>query len=168
MDLLVVRHAVAEDRAVFAETGEDDSRRPLTPAGRRKFKRGARGLLRVAPSVDLLATSAFARALETAEILQKVYGIASAVRLKELEPESNPSALVRWLRGQRRHRVVAVVGHEPHLSRLIEHLLADGSHEFIDLKKGGGCLLALGDVPAAGHGVLRWLLTASQLRDLGA
>ncbi len=168
MDLLVVRHAIAEERDVFAETGQDDSRRPLTAAGRRKFERGARGLRSVAPSVDLLATSALVRALETAEIVQKVYRIDSAVRLKELEPEADPSALVRWLRGQRRRRVVAVVGHEPHLSRLVEYLLTGGSHPFLDLKKGGACLLALGDAPAAGQGELRWLLTASQLRDLGA
>ncbi len=168
MDLLVVRHAVAEEREVFAETGEDDSGRPLTPAGRRKFKRGARGLQRVAPSVDLLATSALVRAVETAKILQKVYGIDSAMRLKELEPESTPAPLVRWLRAQRRAGVVAVVGHEPHLSRLIEYLLTGETHGFIDLKKGGACLLGLGDVPSAGHAGLRWLLTASQLRDLGS
>jgi phosphohistidine phosphatase len=168
MDLLVVRHAVAEERDVFAETGEDDSRRPLTPAGRRKFKRGARGLRRLVPSVDLLATSALTRALETADILQKVYGIDSAVRLKELEPDSSPSALVRWLRRQRRRRLVGVVGHEPHLSRLVEYLLTGETHGFVDLKKGGACLLALGDVPSAGHAELRWLLSASQLRKFGA
>ncbi len=168
MDLLVVRHAVAEEREVFAETGEDDSRRPLTPAGRRKFKRGARGLQRVAPSVDLLATSALVRAAETAEILQKVYRVDSAVRLKELEPESKPAALVRWLRRQRHLGAVAVVGHEPHLSRFIEYLLTGEIRGFVDLKKGGAGLLGLGDVPSAGHAELRWLLTASQLRDLGA
>jgi len=65
MDLLIVRHAIAEERDAFSETGKDDAERPLTPGGRRKFKRGARGLRRIAPSIDVLATSALVRAVET-------------------------------------------------------------------------------------------------------
>jgi phosphohistidine phosphatase len=168
MDLLIVRHAVAEERETFSRTGKDDAERPLTPAGRRKFKRGARGLQAIVPSIDVLATSALARAIETAEVLQKVYGIDETVRLRELAPEARPGALVGWLRKQRRRPVVAVVGHEPHLSRLIEHLLTGAQHGFVDLKKGGACLLALGDDPRPGHAELRWLVTASQLRSLGA
>jgi phosphohistidine phosphatase SixA len=34
VDLLVIRHAIAEDREVFAGTGKDDSLRPLTDRGR--------------------------------------------------------------------------------------------------------------------------------------
>lgn len=167
MDLLVVRHAIAEDRAAFSETGKDDAERPLTAAGRRKFKRGARGLRRIAPDLDLLATSALTRAVETAAILQKAYGIDRAVRLPELEPEAKPAGLVRWLRRQRRRQVVAVVGHEPHLSALVEHLLIAGRRGFVDLEKGGACLLTFGGEPRAGRAELRWLLTAAQLRRLG-
>jgi phosphohistidine phosphatase len=166
MELVIVRHAIAQERDAFAETGKDDTERPLTPAGRRRFERGARGLREVVPSIDHLATSALVRAVETAQILQEAYGIDGAVRLRELEPNANPAALVRWLRGQRRHRVVAVVGHEPHLSNLVEYLLTGGRSGFIDLKKGGACLLDLRDDPKPGRGELRWLLTASQLRRL--
>ncbi len=167
MELLVVRHAIAEEREVFAETGRDDSERPLTPVGRRKFERSARGLRRVVPSIDLLATSALARALETAEVLRRAYGLEEVARLKELEPDANPAALVRWLREQGGNPVVAVVGHEPHLSALVEYLLTAGRRGFVDIKKGGACRLVLGDVPTAGRAELRWLLTAAQLRALG-
>jgi phosphohistidine phosphatase len=166
MNLLVIRHAIAEEREAFAETGKDDGQRPLTSAGRRKFERGARGLLRIAPSLDLLATSPLVRAVETGEILQRAYAIDRPARLRELEPAAEPAALVRWLTRQRRVGVVAVVGHEPHLSRLIEHLLAGGDRGFLQLKKGGACLLDLGDRPARGHAALLWLLTAAQLRRL--
>jgi phosphohistidine phosphatase len=168
MDLLIVRHAIAEKRDVFSETGRDDAERPLTPAGRRKFKRAARGLRQIVPAIDVLATSALVRAVETAEILQRVYRIDKAARLRELEPDASPAALMGWLRRQRRRPVVAVVGHEPHLSMLIEYLLTDGHHGFIDLEKGGACLLALGDGSKPDHPELRWLLTAAQLRRLGA
>ncbi len=166
MELLIVRHAIAQERATFAETGKDDAERPLTPEGRRKFRRGARGLRRLVPSVDVLATSGLARAVQTAVILEKTYQTSGAVRLEELEPDADPAALVPWRRRERRRRVVAVVGHEPHLSKLVEYLLAAREGGFIDLKKGGACLLALGANPQPGRTQLRWLLTASQLRRL--
>jgi phosphohistidine phosphatase len=119
MDLLVVRHAVAEDRAAFARSGRDDAVRPTTLEGRKKFKRGAAGLQRLVGSVDLLATSSLVRAVETGEILQKLYGIRRATRLAELAPDADPAAMLPWLRRQKRRRVVAVVGHEPHLSGLV-------------------------------------------------
>jgi len=166
MDLLVVRHAIAEDRDVFAQTGKDDAERPLTAAGRRKFERGARGLRRLVDGIDLLATSSLARAVETGEILETAFGMKRAARLRELAPDADPASLVRWLRRQRARRVVAIVGHEPHLSRLVEYLLTSRRAGFVDLKKGGACLLALGDVPGPGRAELHWLLTPAQLRGL--
>lgn len=38
MQLLVIRHGIAEEADAFAATGKDDSRRPLTKAGKRKMK----------------------------------------------------------------------------------------------------------------------------------
>jgi len=166
MELLIVRHAIAEERDAFATTGRDDAERPLTSVGRRRFERGARGLRRIAPRIELLATSTLARAVETGGILQEACEIGRVVRLRELAPTAAPEALVRWLRTQRRRRVVAVVGHEPHLSRVIEHLLAGSRRGFVDLKKGGACLLDLGDDPKAATATLRWLVTAAPLRKL--
>ena len=37
----------------------------------------------------------------------------------------------------------------------------------VELKKGGVCLLHFDDQPKKGTAVLRWLLTPSQLRELG-
>ena len=167
MDLLVVRHAIAEDRAAFARTGQDDAKRPTTPAGRRKFKRGARGLREIVKSIDVLATSALARAVETARILQKVYDLDEVTRLDALEPQADTAALVPWLRQHRGRRTVAVVGHEPHLSTLIGYLLTGDRAGLVDLKKGGACLIGFGRDVGAGRAELRWLLTASQLRRLG-
>ncbi len=166
MDLLVVRHAVAEDRASFARTGKDDAERPLTKAGRRKFERCARGLLRLVPSIDLLTTSALVRAVETAQLIQDVYRIEGAARLDELDPEAEPAALLRWLRRHRRQGTIASVGHEPHLSGFVEYAITGARAGFLDLRKGGACLLDLGDDPQPGRGRLRWLLTPRQLRRL--
>ena len=167
MDLLVVRHAIAEEREVFARSGKPDEERPLTAEGRRKFERGARGLRRLVKSVDVVATSRLVRAVQTGRILQDSYHGVRAVQLEELAPDEAPAALVGWLRRQRR-QTVAIVGHEPHLSALVELLLTGKPAGFLELKKGGACLLSLPSPPSAGGAELRWLLTAGQLRHLGA
>jgi phosphohistidine phosphatase len=167
MQLLIVRHAVAEQRETFAATGKDDAERPLTEEGRRRFRRSALGLRELVPALDILATSALVRAVQTADILAKVYGIGGVVRLRELEPEARPAALLPWLHAQRHRAVVAVVGHEPHLSRLAERLLAGGGRELLELKKGGACLVDLGEDPRSSRAALLWLSTPGQLRKLG-
>jgi len=167
VDLLVVRHAIAEEREAFAQTGKDDAERPLTSEGRRKFQRAARGLRKILDSIDLLATSTLVRAIETGELLEAALGIEGTARLRELAPDADPASLLPWLRRRRRHRLVAVVGHEPHLSHLIGYLLVGRSAGFVDLKKGGVCLLDLGTAPEPGRAQLRWHLTPGQLRRLG-
>lgn len=66
MNLLVVRHGVAMDKAEFV--GNDDLR-PLTLDGIRKMKKNARGLSHLTPRPSLLASSPLVRAQQTAEIL---------------------------------------------------------------------------------------------------
>ena len=77
MRLLIVRHAIAEDRVAFAATGKDDDERPLTEEGRSRMEQGARGLRQLVPALDLVATSPLVRAVQTAEILAGAYeGVA--------------------------------------------------------------------------------------------
>jgi len=50
MQLLVIRHALAQSREEFA--GEDDALRPLTKDGLRQMRRGAKGLRRIVGDID--------------------------------------------------------------------------------------------------------------------
>ena len=93
MQVLVVRHAIAEQREEFAPTGKDDSQRPLTHDGRRKMRRGAVGLRAVVPAIDVLATSPLLRAVQTAEILAAVYNGRNMVTVKGAL--SRPASLPR-------------------------------------------------------------------------
>src|SRR5262249_31041428 len=74
MKLLLIRHAIAEEREDFARTGKDDRLRPLTDEGRKRMKQAARGLLETLPEIDLLATSPLTRAAQTGAIVDSVYG----------------------------------------------------------------------------------------------
>ena len=165
MELLIVRHAIAEDREVFAATGRDDAQRPLTAEGIRKMKRTARGLHEVVPSIDLIISSPFTRANETAEILRREYDLERVETARELEPGTSLADVATWL-GQLDQAVVAIVGHEPQLGRLVTYLITDSERSGVELKKGGACLIEFDGKPRAGRGRLTWAIPPGILRDL--
>lgn len=165
MELLVIRHGVAEEKETFAATGQDDSLRPLTKEGRWKMERVAKGLRRLLPSVDRVATSPFTRAVQTAKIVADAYGNAEFERLDALTPDGRPQAFMAWLRKSESGDRVAVVGHEPHLGVLVSWLLTGEAVEGrIEFRKGGACLLQFDDRPRVGKATLIWLLPPSILR----
>lgn len=167
MRLLVIRHAVAEDRDAFAVTGQPDAQRPLTDEGRKKMKAAARGLHGVVPKLDVLATSPLLRAAQTAEIVSREYGGVETRTVNELSPERRPDELLGWLRGHQLGDTVAIVGHEPHLGFLAGWLLTGRNDSFVEFKKGGAVLLEFDDPPAGGNAVLSWALPPRLLRALG-
>ncbi len=167
MKLLVIRHAIAEDREAFAKGGDPDSERPLTDFGRRRMRRNVKGLLRATERPDVLATSPFARAAETARIVADALGLTSIEVLDALTPEHHPRDLEVWLGRQNEEATIAVVGHEPHLGRLITWFVSGGEDPRVELKKGGVALLEFDHRPAAGKAMLRWLLTPAHLRAIG-
>jgi phosphohistidine phosphatase len=166
MKLLVVRHAVAKDKEAFAKTGADDGERPLTKPGRREFKKGARGIARIVGAVDVVATSPLVRAAETARILAAALGTEGPITRTELEPGGSARALIAWLGRQGRTKTVAIVGHEPDLSRLVARLATGQESDCIEFDKGGACLLSFEGPALSGCARVRWLLTAAQLRKL--
>lgn len=167
MRLLVVRHAIAGDRDAFARTGRPDDERPLTDEGRKKMRGIARGLRAVVPTLDLLATSPFVRARETAALLSAAYDDLAVTEVAPLAHGGSREDLLAWLRGQRAD-TVALVGHEPDLGALIAWLVTGDPAPFVGLKKGGGCLLECPGPPGPGVTELRWVLTPKLLRRLGA
>lgn len=168
MRLLIVRHAIAEDRETHARSHRDDSSRPLTAEGRRKMEQGALGLRQLLPEVDLLATSPFRRALDTAEIIAKAYGGVRVERVPELVPGAGVDRFLSWLSGQHSHGTVAAVGHEPDLSRIVCALLAGVNGPFLELRKGAACLLEFPGAVDRGAATLDWFLGPKHLRRMAA
>jgi phosphohistidine phosphatase len=161
MDLLVIRHGLAEPRG---DDGSDASRR-LTEDGRRKLRRGARGLHNLVPELDALVASPLLRAVETAEIVAEAYAGLEIEQTSLLEPEREPKELADWL-AQRPEKTLAIVGHEPLLSYAVTWLLSGLRTSLLDLEKGGACLLSFPDEFGAGRARLVFALTAWQLRKL--
>jgi phosphohistidine phosphatase len=167
MKLLIVRHADAGDRDEFAQTGQPDHLRPLSPKGRDQIKDAMRGLQKLVPSADLVVTSPYTRAVQTAETVRGAYEKAAHEETRTLEPEVPPAEFAAWLREQDDYEVVVAVGHEPHLSTLATWLLAGLDDSRIDLKKCGACLLVFDGRVKKASGTLRWLMGPKELAAIG-
>ena len=167
MDVLVIRHAIAEDWMSFARTGKSDELRPLTPEGRKKMQRSAAGLRAMVPRIDVLATSPLVRAVQTAEIIAAAYGDLELIQIEELTPAGYSEQLSRWLADQDPDSTIALVGHEPSLSSHVSWLTARSDDAFVEFKKGGTCLLRFYEGVFSGGATLCWMMTPKQLRGLG-
>jgi phosphohistidine phosphatase len=166
MQLLLIRHAKAEDALDFAATGQPGDLRPLTDAGRKKMRRAVRGLHSEVESIDVLASSPLLRARQTAGIVAEAYAGCEVEEVAALAPGGDPEELLSWLRGRRDASVVAIVGHEPDLGELAGRLICGHAVSVIALKKGAACLLDLDSGVTPGLARLAWSLTASQLAAL--
>ncbi len=162
MDVVLLRHAKAEERSVLRR----DRSRALTRAGRRDMARVAKGLRRLVSSFDVIASSPLTRARQTAAMLADRYGGRKIVEVPELVPGGKPEALVCWLRGLAPDAVVALIGHEPDLGRFAARLLTGRAQPFLPLKKAGACLIRFDGNIEAGSGELIWALPPGALRAL--
>jgi phosphohistidine phosphatase len=164
MELLIVRHAIALERN--RERWRDDSARPLSPAGIRQSRKAAAGLKEFSRAPDRLLTSPLVRARQTAQILTDVAGWPRAEEAPELSPGGAALAVLTLL-GQKRSKLVAVVGHQPELGALLSAcLLGEDGTLAIEMKKNAVACVSFEGSPSAGRAVLKWLATPRMLRRL--
>lgn len=164
MNLVIVRHDIAEERDPGA-SAQADAKRPLTREGRKRAGRAARGVAALLEKADLVASSPLVRALETARPIADELGL-ELQQVDALAPGARPAAVAEWLRTLGKVDTVVVVGHEPNLSELVTWLVSGLSTPWLELGKGGACLVELPTRVAPGQGKLGWLLRPAQLRRL--
>ncbi|HEY6931103.1 MAG TPA: phosphohistidine phosphatase SixA [Thermoanaerobaculia bacterium] len=159
MDLWLLRHAAAEDRAA---SGRDEDRE-LTPEGVKRAKAVARGLAALEPKIKLVIASPYRRARQTAEPAVEALGLSRKLReSRALEPDRDPEEILAEVTAEDAEAVL-LVGHMPHLGALLGHLVTGGRIE-IPMKKASVARVAL---EGRGRGALRALLPAGVLEDLG-
>ncbi|HEU4625802.1 MAG TPA: histidine phosphatase family protein [Steroidobacteraceae bacterium] len=164
LEVILVRHAIAFDRD--RARWPDDRDRPLSPKGKRKFRKAMPGLARWLPKIDTLLTSPLVRTRQTADILTDEAGWPEGIDTPELAPSGSPEAVLTLLRGRTEKRV-ALVGHEPRLGELLALCVAGpGARAFAPLKKGSvACVEFEGEV-AAGQGTLTAFVPPRVLRKM--
>jgi phosphohistidine phosphatase len=163
MDVYLVRHAIAHERN--AARWPNDARRPLTAAGKLKFRKAARGLAHCLPKKVLVLTSPYVRARETADILVTAATLGKPVEAPELASGKPAREAFALLRAQRRKAVV-MVGHEPNLSTWMSAALAARSRIDIEFKKGGAACLRFEGAIAPGRATLMWMMSPRALRSI--
>lgn len=163
MNLYILRHGIAVDHGTPGFSNDAD--RPLTPEGERKLQRIAKAMQALDLGLDLILTSPYLRARQTAE------GVAAVLKLRKkleftytLTPGGSKEQLVELINRRRpAPENVLLVGHEPYLSELVS-LLVSGKEGFsVVLKKGGLCKLTLESVKRGRCAALAWLLTPKQM-----
>lgn len=165
MDLFIIRHAIAEDRLQFHLKSPDDSQRPLTEEGRRKFKKLAKRFQKLMGEVDIIVSSPYRRARQTAKLLQEHYPDVNLILSPALTPDADLQEFSAWCKKNLRKtdsRIV-IVGHEPHLSKLASWLVFGSSVSRILLKKGGGVAIRIDGPVGPKTGLLQWVVTPRSL-----
>ena len=158
MRLYIIRHAIAEDREEFALSGQEDSLRPLTSKGQKKFEKISEFLFNKINHIDLVISSPYKRAFQTAEILRNSFAKSEFHLDERLVPYAKMSDSLKMISDLNVPQI-AVVGHEPHLSSFISYLVTGHDHSFMDLKKGSVTCLEFFHKPNAGQGVIKWYIT---------
>jgi phosphohistidine phosphatase len=161
-ELYVIRHGLAEERG---DAWPDDNKRPLTDDGISRMRKSARGLARVGVTIDVILTSPLVRARQTAELVAGALNPRpSLVNVDSLAPDGGYAAVLADLEKHSRRCRIGLVGHEPMLGELAARLI--GSRHAIEFKKGAVCRIDIDDLPPAGPGDLRWMLTPKIMRAL--
>jgi phosphohistidine phosphatase len=162
MRLYIVRHGIAIDRD--DPKCPADPERYLTDEGVEKTRRVAEGLASLGADPDLLLSSPYVRAWQTAEIFAAAldYSNGKIRKTDHLLPGAQPAALFRELAKERNARCVFLFGHAPNVDEVLAAALGV-NHHVTSLKKAGVALLELKQVsPAAGE--LLWLATPKLLK----
>jgi len=161
----VVRHGIAIDR--------DDPKCPpeaeryLTEEGIAKTKQVARGVADLGAAADLLLSSPYVRAMQTAEIFAGALGYAKQKirRTDLLLPGADAGLLFRELAKDKDSAEVFLFGHGPQVDDIVA-LVVGAKNPCTALKKAGVVLLELKRVaPPAGQ--LVWLATPKLLKRAG-
>ncbi len=166
MDLLIVRHAIAFDRN--PRRWRDDGERPLSPEGMVRARKAAAGLKQIVERPQCVLTSPLVRARQTATILTEFAKWPKPIDCEALAPDVAPEEVFASL-ADRKEKIVAVVGHQPALGRLLAACLPAQVRGGVkpgafELKKMGIAMVSFRSIPREGSGVLQWLVPPRILR----
>jgi phosphohistidine phosphatase len=159
MELYIIRHGIAEETS---KSGRDRDR-CLTDEGIEKTRLSAEALKRLGIQFDLILTSPFTRALQTAEWISRGTDSPEPEIFPPLASGEDSDALVDALAGMEfSGAAMLLTGHEPDLGRLISLLLAGHPDLGITMRKGTLCKLRCAQI-ANGAAQLEWMMNAKHL-----
>ena len=163
MNIFLLRHGIAVDPG---SAGFDrDSDRILTPKGERRLWQVADAMAAQNLSFDVILTSPYIRARQTADIIAEALDLRKKLQeVEHLMPGGSAKKLIETINGLKPAPAdVLLVGHEPSMSELISLLVFGETHGFLLMKKGGLCKLSSDSLHNGRCATLEWLLTPKQM-----
>lgn len=165
-ELYLLRHGIAVEPGTPGYPS--DAARALTSEGKYNMKKIAGAMRTMALEFDLILSSPYVRARQTAEIVRETLKLSTEIIFTDnLVLRADSKNLIREINANYSHkRSLLLVGHEPFLSMLISKLISGSTDCPIEMKKGGLCKLTASDLKYGRCAVLQWLLAPSQLVSL--
>jgi phosphohistidine phosphatase len=165
MELYVLRHAIALS---CAEAGvSQDAERPLSAEGKEKMKRIAAAMKRLGIEMDLILSSPFVRARDTALMAHDGIGLSNCLEFSDALASGQDTRMVLTElreRFQKKERIM-VVGHEPDLSLLIGKVTSMGRLQ-VEMKKAGLAKIDITQTNPEIRGTLEFLLTPKVMLNI--
>lgn len=162
MILHVLRHAEAEE---VSPSGRDADRR-LTDDGRRRMKSVAKAIAKLDAGYDAILVSPLVRSRQTAEPVAEACGFRKALtETRALLPNADPVELLHEV-ARGKAGSVLVVGHQPHLGRLLGVLLTGRADLEVPMKKAALAAFEAGADPSLGRAELKFYLPPKLLEAL--
>lgn len=162
-----MRHAQAVEPS--KKGFEIDSDRTLTREGKARTRQIARAMRRLELSFNIIVSSPYCRARQTAEIVAKILEAEDRIMLSNhLAPTGEAVSLIAEL--HRRYSYldqVLLVGHEPYLSRLIAKLVTGQLNLAVSVKKAALVKLSMDSLRYARCARLEWLIPPKILIAMG-
>jgi phosphohistidine phosphatase len=157
MELYVLRHAIASSAA---EAGVyQDAERPLSDEGRDKMKRIAAAIVKVGVEVDLVLSSPYLRARDTAILAHDAMPKETCLEFTNAlaSGQDGKHILMELKERFRKAKRIMVVGHEPDLSQLIGRVTSLGRLR-LEMKKAGLAKIDITELSPELKGTLEWLI----------
>lgn len=140
MRLIFLRHGLAQGH--FSMDQDKDFERELTLEGARRLHKTFKIYKKIQNHIDVIFTSPLARAVQTAEIFWNYYRQSDLEVMADLDILDDPRHLVEYISFLPTDGHYAFVGHDPHITKVVAALLAiHPEHDFMNIKKGGICVL---------------------------
>lgn len=158
MDLILLRHGKAE-----TINPKGDSARELVEKGRQQARRAGQLLKDSKWQPEIVLTSPLVRARQTADEFCECAGVPGPVIQGWLACGMDPERALEELAGFREFKRVAIVGHEPDFSELIQWVLGTTGGS-VEVKK--GALACLQVTPPSRHGSLVFLIPPKLSADV--
>jgi phosphohistidine phosphatase len=162
MQLYIVRHGIAIDRD--DPKCPSEAERYLTEEGVEKTRQAAKGIAALEVHVDLMISSPYVRAMQTAEIFANAlkYAKQKIRQTDSLLPGAEPGAFLRELAREKNAASIFCFGHAPHVDGLLTAAVGCSRH-ITSMKKAGVALVELRRLSPP-NGQLIWLATPKLLR----